>query len=443
MTRNSTESTAGPMPRNRRSLANLGAFIFGLPAGLGILTLLLQLPDDAEAKRYVHHPVERVEVVLFCCAMGALLGKVLGQLGERKVFRRELLPAWNGQPVPVTEAASLKMGLQKLGWQKTKLVRRVVAILDFVRSRGSANQLDDQIRALSDNDAIGLEGSYAFIRLIIWAIPILGFVGTVLGITGAISGVTPEVLEKSLSTVTDGLALAFDTTALALGLTMILMFVNSSVDRLEQRGLEAVDSYVDEHLAHRFERDGAGDTGTSGPAIRQTADLLLKSTEHLVEKQAAIWAKSLEKTDRFLGESNNRQQERLSIAIETALDRTLANHQQRLADLEKQAVQQSKALMDSITALAGVLRDTGRQHQNALAQVTEKLTAQADTLGRLQVGEAQLVRLQEKLQQNLATLAGSGAFEQAVQSLTAAIHLLTARAGSIGPRLDNWTNKAA
>jgi len=86
-----------------------------------------------------------------------------------------------------------------------------------------------------------------------------------------------------------------------------------------------------------------------------------------------------------------------------------------------------------------VLRDTGREHQNALAQVTERLSAQAETLARIQEGESQLIRLQESLQQNLATLAGTGSFEQAVQSLTAAIHLLTARTGTATA----WQRKAA
>jgi biopolymer transport protein ExbB/TolQ len=436
MSRAKSDVAADAVPRSRRSLANMGAFLFGLPAGLGVLTFLLSLPEGTEARRYVHHPVERVEVILFCCAMGALLGKVLAQGSERKAFRRELLPAWNGQSVAVTEAATLRTGLNKLGMYKTCLVRRAGAVLDFVKSRGSANELDDQIRALADNDIMALEGSYAFIRLIIWAIPILGFLGTVLGITGAISGVTPEVLEKSLSTVTDGLALAFDTTALALGLTMILMFVNSMVDRLEQRTLEAVDRYVDEHLAHRFERTSGAENGSAGPALRQTAEFLLKTTEQLVERQSAIWAKSMEKVDRTLLEGGARQQERLSTALEAALERTLANHHQRLADLEKQAVQQSKTLFDSITALATVVRDAGRQQQEALTKMTEKVSVQADTFAKLQMGEAHLVRLQEKLQQNLAALAGSGAFEQAVQSLTAAIHLLTARSG--GGRIDSW-----
>src|SRR5207244_8605518 len=126
--------------------------------------------------------------------------------------------------------------------------------LEFVHSRGSANQLDDHLRSLADADALVHEESYSLLRFITWAIPILGFLGTVLGITGAISGVTPEILERSLSHVTDGLALAFDTTALALGLTMLLMFSSFLVERAEQSVLEAVDRYADREFAPRFER---------------------------------------------------------------------------------------------------------------------------------------------------------------------------------------------
>src|SRR5207245_2533892 len=140
-------------------------------------------------------------------------------------------------------ATRLLAGLNQLPrrLQNTLIVKRAAAVLDFLCSRGSAAELDDHLRTLADNDAVTLEGSYALTRFLTWAIPILGFLGTVLGITGAISGVTPEVLEQSLGTVTDGLALAFDATALALALTMLTMFLSFIVERTEQGVLEAVD----------------------------------------------------------------------------------------------------------------------------------------------------------------------------------------------------------
>jgi len=65
--------------------------------------------------------------------------------------------------------------------------------------------------------------------------------------------------------------------------------------------------------------------------------------------------------------------------------------------------------------------------------VAEAVLGQAAVLAKLQEGETNLVHLQAVLHQNLAAIAGATDFEQAVHSLTAAVHMLTARAG--GPRL--------
>ena len=53
-------------------------------------------------------------------------------------------------------------------------------------------------------------------RLIVWAIPILGFLGTVIGITMALNAIDPKAVEESMMQVTTGLGVKFDTTALAL-----------------------------------------------------------------------------------------------------------------------------------------------------------------------------------------------------------------------------------
>ena len=109
----------------------------------------------------------------------------------------------------------------------------------------------------------------------------------------------------------------------------------------------------------------------------------------------------------------------------------LAGLEQRLATLEKHAVEQSAGLLQAFTALANAVQSTGREQQSSLARVYGGMAEQAAVLSGLQEGEKQLIRLQETLQQNLSALAGAGAFEEAVQSLTAAVHLLTARAAGL------------
>jgi hypothetical protein len=318
------ERFLGPV---QRAGVLLAALFGGIPLGCGLVALVhFGLLGDEQVRRYVHHPIEKVEVVMFCCALAALAAKVWQSRREGRAFRAEVLPPWEGRPVPVADAVVLLAGISRLpSWlQNTLLARRVAGVLTFLARRQTTGELDDHLRALSDNDALAVENSYGLTRFISWAIPILGFLGTVLGITAAISGVTPEVLEKNLNAVTDGLALAFDATALALALTMIVMFLSFVTDRQEQGILLEVDHYVDQHLAHRFER--------------------------------------------------------------------------------------------------------AREQQGGLARVAQAQAAQAGELAKLRAGEAGLLRLQETLNQNLAALVNTETLEQAVQALTAAAHLLTARA---------------
>jgi hypothetical protein len=400
-----------PPHKGRGSFATVAAFLFGMPAGVGILFFLHHGPwRDYDFVEYVRHPVEMTEIVLFCCAVAAMLAKIAATMSERAARNAGLLPAWSGTPAPVAEARKLRDGLvgHSSLVRNSYLGRRVAAILDFAICRDSVNELDDQIRTLADNDVMAQESSYALLRFITWAIPILGFLGTVLGITGAIKGVTPEVLEKSLSGVTDGLATAFDSTALALFLTMILMLCCSLVERVEQGVLETVDAYIDAQLAHRFERSGP-ESSQFVDALRQNTQILLKATEQLVDRQASLWSRSLEKADRAWNETGHKQQQLMTAGLGEALESTLNRHTQRLVHLEEKLQSRNQTLIEGIT------------------QVAQALSKQTDTLMKLQEGEAQMVRLQESLSQNLATLAGAGTFEEAVQSLTAAIHLLTTR----------------
>jgi len=388
--------------RKKRSLANVAGFVLGVPVAVGLLAAFhFSELKDTLAGRYLRDPIEWAEVVLFCVAAFALLARYLGQRRVRAVFNHEILPEWDGTPVPVTDANQLQVDLRYLGrrWQNTYLVRRVSAILDFVRHRNSANGIDDQMRALSDNDAMALDGSHSLLRFIVWAIPILGFLGTVLGIAGAVTGLTPEVLERELSKVTDGLALAFDTTALALALTMILMFMQHLVERVEQGTFEAIDQYMDIHLAHRFER-GVADSNNVVPIIEQNTERLFRTIEKVVQRQADIWADTLEKADHHWAEQTERQQQQFNAVLESALDKVMVKHTQRI-----------------------------REIQEALNWVTEKMAAQVNTLEQIQENDGHLARTQDLLQKNLATLANSNTFDETMQSLTAAIHLLTARSG--------------
>ena len=80
MTRPQTPvSTKRALGGERRSCANWAAFLVGLPLAAGVVALIQFGPlRNTPAQRYVSHPVESVEVIMFCGALGALRGQVPG-----------------------------------------------------------------------------------------------------------------------------------------------------------------------------------------------------------------------------------------------------------------------------------------------------------------------------------------------------------------------------
>jgi biopolymer transport protein ExbB/TolQ len=377
----------------RGSFVTWFTFLVGIPLGVGALWLIENGPWQNEIiQRYTHHLAEQAVVVLFFCCLATFFAKMCGALKERYVHAQTLVPKWDGQALPAAEVVQLQQSLN-LAWDSVKstyLGRRIANILHFVSSRGGADDLDDQMRTLSDNDAVALDGSYALTRFLIWAMPILGFLGTVLGITDAIAGIDPAQLEKGgAENVTSGLTKAFDATALALGLTLVAMFFNSLLEKLEQNLLERVDQHVDAELAHRFVRAHA-DAAAPAMAQVQLAPPALK-------------------------------------ALEQALEAALARSTQRMIETEKKLLDRQNAVLEGLVKFSSSIKEAAADQQMALARLTDAIALSAEQMARTQADEAKLLRLQETLSQNLALLANAATFEQAVESLTAAIHLLTAR----------------
>ncbi len=409
-------SARSPNDLRRGSFVTWFTFAAGVPLGVGVLYLIEHGPwQNAIVQRYVHHEAEQAVVVFFCCSMAALLGKFLASLNERYAQSQQLLPRWDGKPIPASEVAQLQRSLSAAGGrvQSTWIGRRIANLLNFVASRKSAGELDDYMRTLSDNDAMAVDSSYALLRFMIWAMPILGFLGTVLGITDAISGINPEQMEKDPGAISNGLTKAFDATALALSLTLVSMFLNSLLEKLEQGLLERVDHYVDSELAHRFVRvqtEGA-DSGASMPALQQLS----------------VWTASMEKAEQRWMQTGPQQQEKLAAALQQAVETALTRFGQRIVETEKKLIERQNAVLEGLSKLATALKESGHDHQHALARLTDAIGLSVEMIAKVQSSEAELVHLQESLSQNLALLANSATFEQAVESLTAAIHLLTTR----------------
>src|SRR5262249_51790055 len=141
----------------RGPFGNLAPFALGVPIGIGLLVALSNgAIDQPVLQHYTSRPVEQAAVVMFCCAMAGLAGKLLRYLSERVALMRPPLPEWDGQPIPAAQVGTLQQqfAAQPARRRGTSLGRRIGAVLDFVACRGSAQDLDDQLRCLADNDVM-------------------------------------------------------------------------------------------------------------------------------------------------------------------------------------------------------------------------------------------------------------------------------------------------
>jgi biopolymer transport protein ExbB/TolQ len=140
------------------------------------------------------------------------------------------------------------------------LFNRIEMALANLRNMGRISDLDDVLRSQAGNDEDVMESSYSFLRGLIWAIPVLGFIGTVQGLSqavgkfGAVLTESAEVssLKPALQGVTGGLAIAFETTYVALVAALLLQLANTLVKRNEEQLLDDCKEYCQRKLVGRL-----------------------------------------------------------------------------------------------------------------------------------------------------------------------------------------------
>lgn len=312
--------------------------LWGTLAGVGFFSLVQSgtLGRSFFQRYCAGHPVNYTETFLFFVGLAVLAIKTLEVAAQRQGSGRSLLsPVPPGGQSP-GEAESLLLRLDKVPAQHQGdyLVGRLREGLLYVARRQSAEGLGDHLKHLADLDAGRAHASYALLRLIVWAIPILGFLGTVIGITMAIASLRPSALEESMLEVTAGLGVAFDTTALALSLSIILMFVQYYVDRAETGLLDEVDRRVEAELVGRFPEASSPSAGDPA-AVRRLSEQMVHNLELVVRKQADLWQTTLQTSHERWSRMADEAGRQLQTALASSLGESLKLHARESAEVRR------------------------------------------------------------------------------------------------------------
>ncbi len=115
----------------------------------------------------------------------------------------------------------------------------------------SVQNASDAMQASVEALAVRLEAGNSMIRYLIWAIPSIGFIGTVRGIGQALAQ-ADDALAGNIAGMTDSLGVAFNSTLVALFISIFLMALLHQLQRL-QDGLvvetqEHCEKYLLKHL---------------------------------------------------------------------------------------------------------------------------------------------------------------------------------------------------
>ena len=115
----------------------------------------------------------------------------------------------------------------------------------------NVQNLSDAIDSNLDSLAVRQDSENTMIRYLIWAIPSIGFIGTVRGIGQALSQ-ADQALAGDIAGMTDSLGIAFNSTLVALLISIFLMFLFHQLQRLQDSQILDTQAYCEKYLLSRI-----------------------------------------------------------------------------------------------------------------------------------------------------------------------------------------------
>jgi len=207
-----------------------------------------------------------IVVIFFGWSVGILTLKYLRLRTQRVALLVEVLPVQISHEINSSNINQFLDHITRIpeGLSRTYMVTRMRRGLEHFAIRRSNPDVARMMQSQSDIDVSAIGGSYSLVKSFLWAIPILGFIGTVIGISAAISGFSGQteaaqdmtLLMESINNVTGGLGVAFDTTLVALVISILLAFPVSAMQKSEEDLLNSIDEYCNENLLKRLDDAG-------------------------------------------------------------------------------------------------------------------------------------------------------------------------------------------
>ena len=168
---------------------------------------------------------------------------------EQELLGRRLLEIPEGTSVLPQDSREYSRSLEALPEKEQDflLPRTLLSALQRFATTGSIQAVSDTIKESCEVESDRLDSELSMVRYIAWAIPSIGFIGTVRGIGDAL-GQAYKAVEGDITGVTVSLGVAFNSTFVALVLSSIIMFCLHQLQLSQERLVLDCQRYADKRL---------------------------------------------------------------------------------------------------------------------------------------------------------------------------------------------------
>ena len=200
----------------------------------------------------VKDPEQESEVILWVWATIILTYKLIQVGRERSLLKHDFIGTRQGERIIPGDALDrykeLKTSVEASPrWRDRVLPEILLAALHRFHATNSVQDASSAIKERAEMVADTLDSDLSLLRYIAWAIPAIGFIGTVRGIGDALSH-ADEAIKGDLSGVTSSLGLAFNSTLVALLISMVLMFMLHMLQSRQEALILELQNYGREKL---------------------------------------------------------------------------------------------------------------------------------------------------------------------------------------------------
>lgn len=242
---------------------NITTLIIAAALTVAVYAALTLIPDSRVTQSLTQRGwVPYVIVLLTAWSLLILLFKALKLMAQKRALRVRIVP---DDPMFILSPHNVEHILEGLFERVDRprdftLFNRIQLALSNLRNMKRVGDVGDVLDSQANTDEAMMESGYTIVRGLVWAVPVLGFIGTVIGLSVAIGefgGVLSkadnmETLRPALQGVTGGLAVAFETTLQGLLGALVIQLILTFVRRAEEGFLDDCKDYCQRHIVSRL-----------------------------------------------------------------------------------------------------------------------------------------------------------------------------------------------